>query len=124
MTLQLLTQTLTRNQSFDLLLKLYCTLMFQAGQEVISGHRAGFEKLAETLQWCREIGIREVTVYAFSIENFNRAEAEVSDLLNLARDKFVKLLEEADKLNEVSNRTRSSHGHVATWIATIQFTFN
>ena len=73
----------------------------QAGQEVISGHRAGFEKLAETLQWCREIGVREVTVYAFSIENFNRAEAEVSDLLNLARDKFVKLLEEADKLNEV-----------------------
>ena len=86
--------------------------MFQAGQEVISGHRAGFEKLAETLQWCREIGIREVTVYAFSIENFNRAEAEVSDLLNLARDKFVKLLEEADKLNEVGNKTRSSHGHV------------
>ena len=42
-------------------------------------------------------------MYAFSIENFNRAEAEVSDLLNLARDKFVKLLEEADKLNEVSN---------------------
>ena len=41
-------------------------------------------KLAETLQWCREIGIREITVYAFSIENFNRAEAEVSDLLNLA----------------------------------------
>ena len=86
--------------------------MFQAGQEVISGHRAGFEKLAETLQWCREIGIKEVTVYAFSIENFNRAEAEVSDLLNLARDKFVKLLEEADKLNEVGNKTRSSHGHV------------
>ena len=69
-------------------------------------------KLAETLQWCREIGIREITVYAFSIENFNRAEAEVSDLLNLARDKFVKLLEEADKLNEVSNRTRFSHGQV------------
>ena len=75
-------------------------LNFQAGQAVISGHRAGFKKLADTLQWCREIGIREVTVYAFSIENFNRAETEVSDLLNLARDKFVKLLEEADKLKE------------------------
>ena len=71
---------------------------------MISGHKAGFEKLAETLQWCREIGIREVTVYAFSIENFNRAEAEVSDLLNLARDKFIKLLEEADKLKEVKYR--------------------
>ena len=61
----------------------------QAGQEVISGHRAGFEKLAETLQWCREIGVREVTVYAFSIENFNRAEAEVSDLLNLTNQSSV-----------------------------------
>ena len=71
---------------------------------MISGHKPGFEKLAETLQWCREIGIREVTVYAFSIENFNRAEAEVSDLLNLARDKFIKLLEEADKLKEVKYR--------------------
>ena len=70
--------------------------------QVISGHRAGFQKLAETLQWCRELGIREVTVYAFSIENFNRAEAEVTDLLNLARDKFIKLLDEADKLKEVS----------------------
>ena len=81
-------------------------LYFQAGQAVISGHRAGFAKLAETLQWCREIGIREVTVYAFSIENFNRAETEVSDLLNLARDKFVKLLEEADKLKEAGVRVR------------------
>ena len=73
-----------------------------AHRQVISGHRAGFQKLAETLQWCRELGIREVTVYAFSIENFNRAEAEVTDLLNLARDKFIKLLDEADKLKEVS----------------------
>ena len=73
-----------------------------AHRQVISGHRAGFQKLAETLQWCRELGIKEVTVYAFSIENFNRAEAEVTDLLNLARDKFIKLLDEADKLKEVS----------------------
>ena len=78
----------------------------QAGDPVLSGHKAGFEKLAETLQWCRELGIREVTVYAFSIENFNRAEAEVTDLLNLARDKFVKLLDEADKLKEVSERDK------------------
>ena len=66
----------------------YCILMFQAGQEVISGHRAGFEKLAETLQWCREIGIREVTVYAFSIENFRRSASEVEALMSLAEDKF------------------------------------
>lgn len=44
----------------------------------IKGHSKGFEKLAECLQWCRELGIREVTVYAFSIENFKRSKQEVS----------------------------------------------
>jgi len=78
----------------------------QAGQQVLTGHQAGFEKLAETLQWCRELGVREVTVYAFSIENFNRAESEVSDLLNLARNKFIKLLEETEKLREAGVRVR------------------
>jgi len=78
----------------------------QAGKQVIMGHKAGFEKLADTLQWCRQLGIREVTVYAFSIENFNRAESEVSDLLSLARDKFVKLLEESDKLKQAGVRVR------------------
>jgi len=78
----------------------------QAGQEVISGHKAGFNKLAETLQWCRELGVREVTVYAFSIENFNRAQTEVSDLLNLAKDKFLTLLEESEKLKEAGVRVR------------------
>jgi len=78
----------------------------QAGREVIAGHEAGFEKLAETLRWCRELGVREVTVYAFSIENFNRAESEVSNLLNLAKDKFSALLEESEKLKEAGVRVR------------------
>merc|ERR1711902_202482 len=78
----------------------------QADQHVIAGHKAGFEKLAETLQWCRELGVREVTVYAFSIENFNRPKSEVSDLLSLAKDKFSALLEESEKLKEAGVRVR------------------
>jgi ditrans,polycis-polyprenyl diphosphate synthase len=35
------------------------------GLEKIDGHAQGFEKLSETLQWCNELGIKEVTVYAF-----------------------------------------------------------
>ena len=31
----------------------------------IEGHIHGFEKLAETLQWCNDLGINQVTVYAF-----------------------------------------------------------
>lgn len=64
------------------------------------GHSKGFDKLSETLQWCQDIGICEVTVYAFSIENFKRTKEEVDTLMSLAREKFRKLLEERDKLNE------------------------
>lgn len=64
------------------------------------GHAKGFDKLSETLQWCQDIGIREVTVYAFSIENFKRTKEEVDTLMDLARDKFKKLLQERDKLHE------------------------
>lgn len=64
------------------------------------GHKQGFNKLSETLQWCQDIGIKEVTVYAFSIENFKRPKDEVDTLMGLAREKFKQLLEERDKLHE------------------------
>ncbi|XP_010134488.1 PREDICTED: dehydrodolichyl diphosphate synthase isoform X3 [Buceros rhinoceros silvestris] len=63
------------------------------------GHSQGFEKLAETLRWCLNLGIREVTVYAFSIENFKRSKEEVDGLMDLARQKFSRLLEEQCFLN-------------------------
>lgn len=52
------------------------------------------------------MGIKEVTVYAFSIENFKRPEEEVNTLMQLARDKFAKLLEEKERLNEKGVRIR------------------
>ncbi|XP_077337171.1 dehydrodolichyl diphosphate synthase complex subunit DHDDS [Lithobates pipiens] len=64
------------------------------------GHSQGFEKLAETLRWCLNLGICEVTVYAFSIENFKRSKEEVEGLMELARQKFTRLLEERDKLQK------------------------
>lgn len=64
------------------------------------GHVKGFDKFTETLLWCRELGIKEVTVYAFSIENFKRSEQEVNSLMELARDKFCHLLEDKDKLDK------------------------
>lgn len=48
----------------------------------------------QTLRWCKHLNIREVTVYAFSIENFKRSKDEVDGLMELARQKFEKLLEE------------------------------
>ncbi|XP_075227828.1 dehydrodolichyl diphosphate synthase subunit [Lycorma delicatula] len=72
----------------------------------IDGHTKGFHKLSETLQWCLDLGIEEVTVYAFSIENFKRSEEEVDALLELARQKFQRLLDECDKLMEKGVRIR------------------
>lgn len=64
------------------------------------GHSKGFNKLAETLQWCLNLGIREVTVYAFSIENFKRPKSEVDGLMDIAREKFGHLLEEQEEIQK------------------------
>ncbi|KAH9504932.1 hypothetical protein Btru_061091 [Bulinus truncatus] len=64
------------------------------------GHLKGFDKLAETLEWCLDLGITEVTVYAFSIENFKRSADEVTYLMELSRQKFAKLLQERDLINK------------------------
>ncbi|XP_076298407.1 dehydrodolichyl diphosphate synthase subunit [Lasioglossum baleicum] len=70
------------------------------GMDKLDGHTKGFDKFSETLQWCRDLGIEEVTFYAFSIENFKRKQEEVNGLMNLAEQKFQKLLSEKDKVKK------------------------
>ncbi|XP_011499815.1 PREDICTED: dehydrodolichyl diphosphate syntase complex subunit DHDDS [Ceratosolen solmsi marchali] len=72
----------------------------KAKVEQVEGHTKGFEKLAETFQWCLEFGILEVTVYAFSIENFKRSKKEVDCLMNLTKQKLQRLLDEREKMME------------------------
>lgn len=48
----------------------------------------------KALNWCFTMDIKEVTVYAFSIENFKRSPEEVNALFDLALEKFQKLLSE------------------------------
>lgn len=72
----------------------------KSNMDKAEGHTKGFDKLSETLQWCLDVGVNEVTVYAFSIENFKRSKEEVDTLMRLAREKFARLLEEREKLNE------------------------
>lgn len=50
-----------------------------------AGHKKGAEALRELLGHCREIGLRYLTIYAFSSENWNRPQTEVSDLMQLLR---------------------------------------
>ena len=47
------------------------------------GHYAGSEKLEDFLRWCWRLDIRIVTLYGFSIENYNRSNEEVDYLMDL-----------------------------------------
>lgn len=49
----------------------------------VTGHRAGVEAVRSTVTACREIGIKYLTLYAFSIENWSRPKAEISALMKL-----------------------------------------
>ena len=47
------------------------------------GHRAGAESVREVVEACKELGVRFLTLYAFSSENWNRPESEIAALMNL-----------------------------------------
>lgn len=67
------------------------------GLPSLEGHRAGYEKMREVISWCKKSGVRNLVVYAFSTENWNRAEEEVSYLMDLFRMVIKTIVDEAKK---------------------------
>lgn len=67
------------------------------------GHRAGVESLREIVRTCMELGIRIITVYAFSTENWRRPQEEVNVLMDLLTEYLQK---ELDELNRHGIRVR------------------
>ncbi|SAM07270.1 hypothetical protein [Absidia glauca] len=53
------------------------------------GHYEGLKRLDKVLELCMELGVIEITVYAFSIENFKRSKEEVDYLMQLFRETFM-----------------------------------
>lgn len=58
----------------------------QRGLPRVAGHRAGTENLRRTIEACVEFGIRTLTIYAFSTENWRRPVEEVAGLMNIFED--------------------------------------
>lgn len=56
------------------------------------GHKFGADKLEEVLEWCLDLDIKIITVYAFSKENFNRPSPEVKELMKLFEKKFLDIV--------------------------------
>ncbi len=61
------------------------------GMPAADGHIKGKDKLEEVLDWCLDTGIRILTVYAFSTENFDRHDAEVQALMALFKENFYRV---------------------------------
>ena len=57
------------------------------------GHRHGANKIDELMDWCLELDVKSITLYAFSTENFRRSPKEVNALLKLIEDKLRSALE-------------------------------
>ncbi|MBS1499939.1 MAG: isoprenyl transferase [Bacteroidetes bacterium] len=67
------------------------------GEHRVVGHSNGVKSVRDTLVGATEIGVRYLTFYAFSTENWNRPQAEVDALMDLLVNT---LMSELDSLNE------------------------
>jgi len=63
----------------------------KVGMNPTEGHLAGRDKLEEVMEWCLELGIKVLTVYAFSTENIKRNKKEVGFLMKLFAENFIKV---------------------------------
>ncbi|MFT4304668.1 MAG: polyprenyl diphosphate synthase [Candidatus Woesearchaeota archaeon] len=68
-------------------------------KEPWKGHEYGAKKIEELLDWSFELEIKELTLYCFSIENFNRPKKEFNYLMDLFRKEIPNLLSDK-RVNE------------------------
>ncbi|MDH5437542.1 MAG: polyprenyl diphosphate synthase [Candidatus Bathyarchaeota archaeon] len=58
------------------------------------GHHHGADKIQDLLKWCLDLGVKSITLYAFSTENFQRTQGEVSEIMKIVEEKLHEILEE------------------------------
>lgn len=61
------------------------------------GHEYGEKKVEKLLEWAKELDIKEITLYSFSMQNFNRPKLEFEYLMKLFKDACKTLLEKQEK---------------------------
>ncbi len=62
-----------------------------------AGHAAGAEAFRRTANYCRSIGVKYLTVYAFSTENWKRSQEEVSGIMRLLGKYLQEALQDMEK---------------------------
>jgi undecaprenyl pyrophosphate synthase len=74
----------------------------------VEGHAYGYQRLIDALEWCLELGVSCVSVYAFSIDNYRRSGEEVSTLMELAEEKLAHMLQVRGVRGSSSSRSATS----------------
>jgi len=70
------------------------------------GHQKGAERLEDFLNWCVEVGIKEMSAYVLSTENLNRSKEELDHLFKLFKEMFRKLEEKENFSDRYKVRIR------------------
>lgn len=73
----------------------------EKGQARLFGHAMGVESVREALKGATEIGVKYLTLYAFSTENWNRPKEEVEGLMSLLVDTLTEEIESLHKNNVI-----------------------
>jgi undecaprenyl diphosphate synthase len=71
----------------------------ERGLPRLEGHRSGAESVREVMEACIEMGVEYLTLYAFSSENWNRPETEVSALMSLLNRFLDEKAKDLDRQN-------------------------
>lgn len=61
----------------------------EKGLNSLEGHKKGYENLLDFSNWCKDRGVKVLTAFGFSTENWNRTEEEVSYLMKLLENGLV-----------------------------------
>lgn len=69
----------------------------QKGLASLLGHKKGYENLLDFSQWCKNKGVKVLTAYGFSTENWNRSKEEVDYLMKLLESCLIDNLAKYDK---------------------------
>lgn len=69
----------------------------------VAGHRAGMSKVKSVIRMSSDIGIKYLTLYAFSTENWSRPKAEVGTLMNLIIEFLTREINELHQKNVIFN---------------------
>ena len=66
------------------------------GKDRLFGHASGVESVRETLKAAKELGVKYLTLYAFSTENWSRPQLEIDGLMDLLIDAITSELDGLD----------------------------